>query len=41
MHPSHALVGVEALDGLGREPYFKLELHELVPHRVKVANDHN
>lgn len=35
----HALVGVEALDGLGREPYFELVLHQLVWHRVEVAID--
>ncbi|OSR64447.1 hypothetical protein BV328_05779 [Pseudomonas syringae pv. actinidiae] len=35
----HALVGVEALDGLGGESYFELVLHQLVWHRVKVAVD--
>ena len=35
----HALVGVETLDGLGREPHFELVLHQLVRHRVKVAVD--
>ncbi|RMR22896.1 hypothetical protein ALP89_200235 [Pseudomonas syringae pv. persicae] len=37
----HALVGVEALDGLGGEPHFELVLHQLVWHRVKVAIDLN
>ncbi|MNR13043.1 hypothetical protein D3C85_1294250 [compost metagenome] len=35
----HTLVGVEALDGLGREPHFELVLHQLVWHRVEVAID--
>jgi len=35
----HALVGVEALDGLGREPHFELVPHQLVGHRVEMAID--
>ncbi|RMM63023.1 hypothetical protein ALQ73_200125 [Pseudomonas savastanoi pv. glycinea] len=35
----YALVGVEALDGLGREPHFELMPHQLVWHGVEVAID--
>lgn len=35
----HALIGVEALDSLGREPDFKLVPPQLVRHQVKVAID--
>ncbi|MNJ48823.1 hypothetical protein D3C77_440290 [compost metagenome] len=35
----HALVGVEALDGLRGQPYFELVFHQLIRHRVVVAVD--
>lgn len=35
----HALVGVEALDGLCGQAHFELVLHQLVRHRVDVAID--
>ncbi|CAI9008909.1 hypothetical protein EMIT0324P_90003 [Pseudomonas chlororaphis] len=35
----HALVGVEAFDGLCGQPHFELVFHQLVRHRVEVAVD--
>mgnify|MGYP000979694178 CR=1 FL=1 len=35
----HALVGVEALDGLRGQAYFELVFHQLVRHGVKMAVD--
>ena len=35
----HALVGVETLDGLRRQPHFELMRHQLVWHLVEVTVD--
>ncbi|MNR40218.1 hypothetical protein D3C85_1584870 [compost metagenome] len=35
----HALIGVEALDGLRSQPHFELVLHQLIRHRVVMAVD--